>query len=334
MTTGPTPEPLDAFLVGHGLVGPGSRASREPLAGGVSSDIWLVRADGRPFVVKRPLADLKVAGTWQAPLARSDSEAGWLRVAGELLPGVCPRVLAYDPERHLLALEYLDPATHRLWKLDLLAGVVDLTTASAVGERIGTIHRLTSAMPQLAAQFATDDLFRALRMEPYLERLTDRHPDLAAPLAELVTATMGNRHALVHGDVSPKNILQGPRGPVLLDAETAWWGDPAFDLAFCANHLLLKCLLPGAPTDALLAACWAMVRAYLPQVTWEPPERLTARVTRLLPALLLARVDGTSPVEYLDDAAQDVVRAVARSFILTPPTDLVELTTAWKAVLT
>ncbi len=32
----------------------------------------------------------------------------------------------------------------------------------------------------------------------------------------------------------------GPAGPVILDAECAWYGDPAFDLAFVLNHLLLK----------------------------------------------------------------------------------------------
>jgi aminoglycoside phosphotransferase (APT) family kinase protein len=66
------------------------------------------------------------------------------------------------------------------------------------------------------------------------------HPDLAAPLYELVVTARANKCALVHGDVSPKNILVGPNGPVFLDAECAWWGDPAFDLAFCLNHLLLS----------------------------------------------------------------------------------------------
>ena len=46
----------------------------------------------------------------------------------------------------------------------------------------------------------------------------------------------------MHGDVSPKNILVGWKGPVFLDAETTCYGDPAFDLAFCLTHLLLKCV--------------------------------------------------------------------------------------------
>ncbi len=83
--------------------------------------------------------------------------------------------------------------------------------------------------------FATDDTFYALRIEPYLVAPTRRHPDLAGTLARLAHATARTRLALVHGDVSPKNILIGRRGPVFLDAECAWYGDPAFDLAFCST---------------------------------------------------------------------------------------------------
>src|SRR3546814_18931747 len=53
------------------------------------------------------------------------------------------------------------------------------------------------------------------------------------------------KSALVHGDVSPKNILVSASGPVFLDAECAVYGDPAFDLAFCTTHLLLKSVWSG-----------------------------------------------------------------------------------------
>ncbi|MFZ3242836.1 MAG: phosphotransferase, partial [Pseudolabrys sp.] len=51
-------------------------------------------------------------------------------------------------------------------------------------------------------------------------------------LKALASATLATKRALVHGDVSPKNILVGPDGPVFIDSECAWYGEPAFDLAF------------------------------------------------------------------------------------------------------
>ncbi|MEZ5669788.1 MAG: phosphotransferase [Alphaproteobacteria bacterium] len=74
----------------------------------------------------------------------------------------------------------------------------------------------------------------------------------------------------MHGDVSPKNILIGPAGPVFLDAECAWYGDPAFDIAFCLNHLLLKCLWTPAATGRFLACFRALAEAWLAEVDWEP----------------------------------------------------------------
>ena len=44
-------------------------------------------------------------------------------------------------------------------------------------------------------------------------------------------------------------------------------------------------------------------------MTWET--RIEERIATLLPALLLARVDGKSPVEYLDDAQRQSVRELA-----------------------
>ena len=114
-------------------------------------------------------------------------------------------------------------------------------------------------------------------------------------------------------------MLIGPGGPIFLDAECAWYGDPAFDLAFCLNHLLLKCLWTPAAASGFLHGFDVLTKAYLAGVSWEPSGALEARAARLLPGLLLARVDGKSPVEYLtDERDKDRVRRVARSLLAAP----------------
>ncbi|HET7690823.1 MAG TPA: phosphotransferase [Nocardioidaceae bacterium] len=324
--------PLAELLLRHGLVDDPSTVQLEPLDGGVSSEIWLVRTPERKLVVKRPLAQLRVASEWRAPLRRSRSEAGWLEVAGALVPGICPQVLAYDDDEHFLALSYLDPADHLLWKGELMAGRVDRSVAAAVGDRLGGLHAGTSRRPELAEQFATDELFVALRIEPYLLRLGERHPAIAPAVRGLAASLLETKLALVHGDASPKNILVGPQGPVLLDAETAWWGDPAFDVAFCLNHLMLKALRYGAPVRDLLDAADALLAAYTVHVDWEPSGELEHRVAALLPALMLARVDGRSPVEYLRDDARETVRRFALPLV-GAPVELPALFSSWKDLL-
>jgi aminoglycoside phosphotransferase (APT) family kinase protein len=161
-----------------------------------------------------------------------------------------------------------------------------------------------------------------------------RHPSLSGRLLQLAVRTAGNHRAQVHGDVSPKNILVGPAGPVLLDAECAWYGDPAFDLAFCLNHLLLKCLVRPEAKQALLESFDILGREYLLHVDWEPIESLEARAAELLPALMLARVDGKSPVEYLTDSGQKaLVRGAAGALIEQPVGQLEAVAHAWRRAL-
>jgi aminoglycoside phosphotransferase (APT) family kinase protein len=284
--------------------------------------------------VKRALAKLKVAADWRAPVGRNLYEARWMQRANAAAPGSAPALLGQDSASGALAMAYLPPESHRLWKGELHQGHADPGFAASVGCTLARIHGATAADPSVAPDFPTDAIFFDIRLEPYLLATALRHPDTARELRALVAATQANKRALVHGDVSPKNILAGPAGPVLLDAECAWWGDPAFDLAFVLNHLLLKCLWTPRAQDGFLGCFLSLARSYLAGVTWEPAAALEARAARLLPGLFLARVDGKSPVEYVtQEADRDRIRRVARALLAAPPAMLDDVATAWRKEL-
>jgi aminoglycoside phosphotransferase (APT) family kinase protein len=317
-----------------GLVPAGAAPAMTPLTGGVSSDIWRVDLPDGPVCIKRALPRLKVAADWQAPVERSGYEVAWMETAAAIDARAVPSVIAHSAEDGLFAMEYLDPATFPQWKGELMAGRADAAFTAEVGRRLAAIHAATAGKADIAARFDNDAIFQAIRLEPYLEATARVYPDLADRLNALVAVTAGTKHALVHGDVSPKNILCGPRGPVFLDAECAWYGDPAFDAAFCLNHLLLKGLYRPSDREAFLACFDALAAAYFDGVDWEPAAALEARVAGLLPGLLLARVDGKSPVEYLTEAAQqDCVRSVARRFLEAPVPQLRTIREAWAAAV-
>lgn len=346
MSLAETQARLRRDLVRLGLLASDANVAMQALTGGVSSDIWRVDLPSGPVCVKRALARLKVAALWEAPVTRNAYEVAWMQTVAAFAPQCVPKVVAHDAATGLFVMQYLDPAQHPLWKNELRDGRVDVAFAAAVGTALATIHARTAGQAVLREQFATDDIFYPIRLEPYLVATSVRHPDCAAALLDLVETTRTTKLALVHGDISPKNILMAQaaeatpglrpslRGPIFLDAECAWYGDPAFDLAFCLNHLLLKCLWISGSKRDLLTSYARLSEAYLSQVTWEPRGQIDARTARLLPGLFLARVDGKSPVEYLTaDDDKNRVRRVARALLQRPVASLAQVRAAWATEL-
>jgi aminoglycoside phosphotransferase (APT) family kinase protein len=325
---------LIAGLKRMGLAGDGT-VKLTPLTGGVASDIFRVDAAGhKPFALKRALAKLRVAADWRAPTERNSFEYAWMKEAGRILPDAVPHLLGHDAEAGMFAMDYLAPESYPVWKAELRDGMVSPDFAEAVGKSLAMIHGATAGRDEIRAQFSTDHIFHPIRLEPYLEATATKHPAVADRLRALSLATLGRKIALVHGDVSPKNILCGPKGPVFLDAECAWYGDPAFDVAFCLNHLLLKCLWTPHAIPKFLDAFDVLSRAYLGAVTWEPAGVIEARIAALLPGLFLARVDGKSPVEYItEDDQRDLVRKTALPLLANPVDSVNTIAEAWRLAL-
>lgn len=320
-----------AVLRRGGLLQLGVEPELTALSGGVSSDIWRVDLEGDRYCVKRALSKLKVAADWHAPIERSRYEAAWMTVAGRLVPDAVPPLVYDDEIGHALVMRFMDPEHYRGWKELLLDGRGDTKMAIDVADRLVRIHAGTAGDPAVQAKFSTDRIFHAIRLEPYLLATAERHNDVARILKSLADTTAATKKALVHGDVSPKNILIGPVGPVFLDAECAWYGDPAFDLAFCLNHLLLKAACFKQWRRSYLADYEAMVSTYLKGVNWEPAEELETRTARLLPALTLGRVDGRSPVEYLkDNTLKDSIRRIAKVLLAARIDGLMSIHGTWR----
>ena len=327
-------EEVRRALQASGLVSSLEGVRFEALTGGVSSEIWRVDLGERVVCVKRALAKLRVEADWQAPVERSRYELAWYELANDIMAGVAPRVFPGDDDARVIVMEYLDAGSHKLWKDELRAGRANPSDAAQIGRRIARVHAGTAGVDTVSQRFPPNDIFRAIRLEPYLGAVAEIHVDLRDTLLALSHRTANTRLAMVHGDVSPKNILIGPHGPVFLDAECACIGDPAFDLAFCLNHLLLKCLwVPQAQAD-LFDCFGAMCQAYLEGVEWEAPDAVEVRAASLLPGLLLARVDGKSPVEYVDTQRdRDRVRRCARRLLLSPPLRLTDVLAEWQSEL-
>lgn len=302
-------------LADLGVVAPGTPVRARALSGGISNVVLAVSWDGGRAVLKQSLPKLRVATEWTFDRGRIRNERRCMELLGQLLPpDSVPSVLGHDDERFLFLMSHA-PGGGANWKDELLAGHVDLQTAARAGALLGTIHARTAGDAEVAERFADQTPLLQGRVDPYHRTAAARNPDLADAVLGEVDRLLGTRRALVLGDWSPKNLLAYPDRVLALDFEVAHWGDPAFDVAFLLTHLVLKGVRRPEDRPALRAAAGAFVDAYMSEAGAVAPG--DADVVAELGCLLLARVDGKSPAEYLTgEITTGRVRVMARDLLL------------------
>jgi 5-methylthioribose kinase len=278
-----------------------------PLDGGVASDVRIVDTPDGPLVVKKALAKLKVAADWVSDPSRSLVEVAAIEAFGRLAgKETVPQVVWARPDQHCFAMRLVDPRL-RNWKSDLLDGRVDLATAARVGEILGLFHSRSAQRPELARQFDDLRFFHQLRVAPFFEHVAAAKPEIARRVRDVAHGMLGRRQALVHGDYSPKNILADGGEAVILDFEVAHWGDPRFDVAFCLSHLMLK----SALSDSHRLKMTEAIRAFLAAYRGQGLPVFDAPLAHLTGCLLLARLFGKSPVDYVARLDLEAVEARA-----------------------
>lgn len=308
-------------MAARGVFEPGRQTETRELAGGVSNVVLAVRQGDRGVIVKQALPRLRVKDEWLAKRERAITEGEALRVAGRIAGGYVPDVL--DIDHHACALTISKaPDGWTNWKDRLLSGTIDASIAARLGEFLAEWHARTSDDAEVARRFRDFDAFNQLRVEPYYDTVRRRHPELAADVIRFVRRMKNTHLCLVHGDYSPKNVLVG-KGFWVIDFEVAHYGDPAFDVAFMLHHLLLKRVhLPqaGCEIELCIESFW---RSYARRM---PAELLpsAAYVLGHVGCLMVARVDGKSPAEYLSPSDREAVRDIGTRLLLGPPSTVSE----------
>lgn len=317
---------LDATTAHPYLVSRGYAPQRiTELGGGVSNTVLLIETAGLRFIVKQSLARLRVEQEWLADRDRALRECRALRELASFLPaGSVPGVLFDDPGNYLFAMEAA-PADAEPWKARLLRGDISRETAATAGRMLAAMIRAGLGDPAWAESFGGQSVFDQLRLDPYYRFTASQHPDLASHFQALIEGTLARRVTLVHGDWSPKNLLvAGPR-VMAIDFEVLHFGDPSFDAAFLLNHLLLKSFYRPQWSKhyrEAAASFWGEVEG--------TPDWLASAAMRHLGCLLLARIDGKSPAEYIQSGNAKVrTRRYARDLILQPPPTAAALWDRW-----
>jgi 5-methylthioribose kinase len=314
------------YLRRRGWVGPGP-ARVEALGWGVSNIVLRVETAERRFILKQSRPQLRTCDAWFSDLARVYREQEVMETLFPFLPPpTVPAVLFSDRPNYVFAMSHA-PAESRVWKETLLRGEVDLAVGERAGHILGLIHETTARRPELVRRFADHTAFVQLRVDPFYRRIQERRPEVAEPVERIVRQMLTVQEALCHGDYSPKNILTHDRGFTLVDYETAYFGDPTMDLGFFLSHLVLKAVRHHRLRERYFDLTRAFWRAYAGKVGFRPLEELQRRGIGHFGVCALARIDGTSPVDYLpEEPKREVVRRLGR-YVLT------EQAARWEDVL-
>jgi aminoglycoside phosphotransferase (APT) family kinase protein len=270
------------------------------------------------WVLKQALEKLNVQADWFSDVERIHREHEVMQALEPILPGKhLPRVLHADYTHHVYLMTAAEEAAPT-WKDQLMAGKFNPDTARQAATLLRLMHTQSGQIPmEYQAELKNQRYFRQLRIDPFHRFLMPQYPELAGRIQTLIddlTLFSASQTAcLVHGDFSPKNMLVEQNGNlVLIDYEVAHWGNPVFDLAYCLGHLLLKGWHLNRQEE-MLQLIRVFLKAYQP------------RIHRLLPHLglmLLARMDGKSPVHYIvKEALKQTIRGVAREWINCPDPD-------------
>jgi 5-methylthioribose kinase len=309
-------------------------AQVEPLGGGVSNAVLRVETPDQWFVLKQSRPQLRTRDAWFSHLDRVYREQEVMQALASLLPPhTVPDVLFVDRPNYVFAMAHA-PRGAKVWKSQLLAGDIDFAVGEHAGRILGRIHEATARDPRLVERFHNRTVFVQLRVDPFYRRIQERHPELADAIEPLIERLMSAQEALCHGDYSPKNILTHEYGFTLVDYETAHLGDPTMDLGFFLSHLLLKAVKRSHDRERHFELTRRFWRGYAAETSFLPHAELQRRGIEHCAVCLLARIDGTSPVEYLpEEDKRAAVRRLGSEMLRQHPREWGEVLDKTEAVL-
>lgn len=320
------PDQLLHYLREAGRIGMQDAPRMFALHGGVSNRTVLVEhADGRAWVLKQALPQLRVEVEWYSDLARTQREAAGLRWLSRVLPGSVPDFIFEDPDQHLLGMSAV-PQPHVNWKEHLLAGGLEDSHVADFARLLARIHRLgDERLAEVADTFANRNSLESLRLEPYYLYTAGEVPTAAPFLLALTEETRALRVGLTHGDYSPKNVLLHHARLILLDHEVMHFGDPALDVGFALSHLLSKAHHLAAQRERFAAAALLFWRKYARHNPAMADAAFEARAGRHTLACVLARAAGRSPLEYMDMTERQRQVDAVLPLVLNPPAAMADL---------
>ena len=271
------------------------------MEGGVSSEVYKVKTSNKTYCVKRSLAKLLVKKEWFADKKRLKYEYYWLKHCKKIIPNNIPNIITFSEKKDYLVLEFFDQNKFTTLKHLLFKKKINLNLIKNISKNLFKIHnksKNTSIKKKFSKNFKN---FYDLRLDAYFNEVKRVHPNLKNHINKINRNYIKNSTTLVHGDFSPKNILTDNRSIKFIDAETCNFGDPVFDVVFFNNHLLIKSIIIPEKKNEFLECYKLFFNTYIKLLKGHEKFNFISRCIDMIPIMLIARIDGKSPVEYVKE---------------------------------
>lgn len=275
---------------------------------------------------------LRVEEEWLADVRRILNERDAIALLAERLPAGCVPTLAFSDDEALAFGMRPAPDNAPLWRPLLLEGHLEPARARQAGRLLRLIHDATRDDPAVAERFKPHPLLDQNRLDPWYRAAARAHPDLGDAIEYAIERLLNVSRVLVHGDFVPKNMFLLDDGLLLLDFEVVHFGNPGYDVATFINHMLLKGLRGPEHRRGFVELAETFWSAYADGLAEKELELAEQEALLQLGALMLARVDGKSKVEYLvDQPGAAEARKLGRHLLRTRPNSLTAVFHAYRS---
>tara|TARA_Y100001970_G_scaffold47270_1_gene59742 strand:+ start:167 stop:1138 length:972 start_codon:yes stop_codon:yes gene_type:complete len=285
------------------------------LTGGVSSEVYHVKTNKNNYCIKRSLKRLLVKKKWIANTNRIKFEYLWLKHCQNILKRNIPNTYEFNNKKKYIVMEYLKTSEYKTLKQLYFNKIININTIRSISKHLYKIHSNSNNYKTKKTFEGNYKNFYDLRLDPYFNEVGRVYPKYKGYIKKINENYIKHSNTLVHGDFSPKNILVGKNKIIYLDAECCNFGDPVFDLVFFTNHLLIKSIFFKDKSQEFIKLYISFYKEYLSNLSTKNFNSYIDRIIKMTPIMLLSRVDGKSPVEYINKVKiKNIIRK--KSFLL------------------
>ncbi|MFH0820637.1 MAG: aminoglycoside phosphotransferase family protein [Candidatus Peregrinibacteria bacterium] len=233
-----------------------------------------------------------------------------------LNPANFPEVIFYDATFSVLALKQV-PTGSRLLSDDLMAGKVDRTISSKMGEILASIHNASLNNPVAAHVLLGTDALEKVRIPASYQNISPL-PEIQKKADVLADELIRNKTCIVHCDYKPNNLFVCPNGKLMvIDWEFAHYGDPAFDCGFLMGIYLHFAMVNPKKYERYLTAIEDYWRAYADNSAVKNINELEKRALMHAGVSILARLDGALKFpSSQNEQARNTLRPLGQKMVM------------------